>query len=51
MLPFLPYGKAGGLQIRRCQGLAVGFATAVPLAPWLWSPLTFATLGLYLREP
>jgi hypothetical protein len=32
---FLPCGKAGGLQIRRCQRLAVVPTTAAPLAPWL----------------
>jgi hypothetical protein len=30
MLPFLPFGKAAGLQVRRCQGLALGLRRLRP---------------------
>jgi len=43
---FLPFGKAGGLQIRRCQGLAVAHYGFAPGALAL-KPSGFCNIGVY----
>jgi hypothetical protein len=42
---FLPYGKAGGFQIRRCQGLAVNHY-GVTLGALTLKPSDFYSIGV-----
>jgi hypothetical protein len=44
-LSFFPFWKAGGLQIRCCQGLAVAYYGCALGGAVLWSPPAFATIG------
>jgi hypothetical protein len=42
----LPYGKAGGLQILRCQGIAVG-CYGFTLDAWSLKPSGFCNVGAF----
>jgi hypothetical protein len=44
---FLPFGKAGGLQIRRCQGLAVAPNYGFALGALALKPSGFCNIGVY----
>jgi hypothetical protein len=49
MPSFLPCGKAGGLQILRCQGLAVIYYGCA-LGALTLKPSGFSNIGVYLKE-